>query len=108
SNIYETIRMSEDIRKLPLWAQNRIKKLESDNKHLQQLLSQTGCGDSDVSWGYAGEDIAGIPADARIKFKLGDCRIDVYRVGDRLELYSRGGLSDALVVYPHVTNVVRI
>lgn len=63
--------MSEDVSRLPVWARNRIRKLEADNTHLSNSLREcinAKPGDTDTVVQEYGSPDVGLPRGSRIRF----------------------------------------
>lgn len=122
-------RGAEDFSKLPIWAQNRIRKLEADVEHYKAQAMEAAPGSfsricipdySGLGMGGGRVIEHGIPESEAVRFYQG-ARPRPATHGDRREPYIEMKLSDRpgggvrvsagigqLVVYPESSNVARV
>lgn len=106
------VEIAEKIARLPLWAQSLIGKLRRDIERLRaDIASLSGASGVDSPISYRASSGEGnLPGDSQVEFKLADkesIEISLRREGDRRFLYVYAD-SGALIIRPHISNVVEI
>jgi hypothetical protein len=101
--------MSNDITKLPKWAQQEIERLENSVEYHKGRLAESipqgeGASDTIVYMGY-GEEHVGLPNGTPIRFQTGDGVVEARVKGDTVEIHTVGG---SIGIFPHVSNVVGV
>ena len=95
--------MSEDINRLPKWAQERIAHLLHRNQQLAGAIRwQTGEDPSPVTWQVGIGERHNLPEHASVRFELGTGHVDVGLTADGL----RVATDLQLVVLPMASNCV--
>jgi hypothetical protein len=102
--------MSEDVTKLPKWAQQRITTLQANEEYWRRKAleaASAGDGTNTTIYNYHrdGEEVLGLPNNTTIRFKVGKARINVRVDGDKLDVRSDG---DPLLVKPWACNAVTV
>ena len=99
--------MTEDISRLPVWARNRIQKLESDVQYLEQQLAQVEGTEATNVYLIRGMQQAPLPMHSGVRFKIGDGEgVDCYI--DREYGRVRIGGHNRITVHPAAANVVYV
>lgn len=103
--------MSEDVTKLPKWAQQRIARAEANEQYAKDRLAETVKGDQNspvvLVRGYR-DDLVPLPQLSRIRFNLEHGHVEAYLNQGRVELYAGNTSVARLAVFPHVSNVVHV
>ena len=103
---------SEDVTKLPKWAQSRIQRLERDNRYLQNMLSEI----KSDKWTPIEVELTHristyFPVDTRVVFRVisGEIRLKIDEKGESVEImkYGGGGM-DSIIINPCSSNVIRL
>ena len=104
--------MSQDITKLPKWAQNEIHRLAANAEHYKKAAMEMDIGESNVYQrdygGFPDNDRRAMKRDSHILFVTENAEFDVGFRDGVLEVTSTGRLSDRLIVRPISSNVVAI
>lgn len=100
---------TEDITKLPKWAQREISNAQSRaefaEKRLRESLGESDRhSDTQVSMGY-GKESVGLPMGTRIDFQAGSGTISAQIVRGEMEISTSWG---GLYIAPVVTNVAKV
>lgn len=98
---------TNDVTKLPKWAQAEIERLSNSVEYHKERLRESipegeGASDTVVYMGY-GEEHVGLPKGTPIRFQTDTGVVQVRAKGDHVEITSHQG---SLALFPHVTNVV--
>lgn len=100
-------RMSEEqLRKLPKWAQDRVRTLERDNETLREEIKAVteGQGETNVYFAH-GSIQRGLPKNSRIVFEVNGTEITLDVWNGQLRVYTHG---DGLLVQGGASNHIII
>lgn len=100
---------TNDVTKLPKWAQADIERLSSAVEYHKARLRESiargeDASDTLVYMGY-GEEHVGLPKGTPIRFQTDTGQIQVRAEGDHVEITSHHG---SLALFPHVTNEIKV
>lgn len=109
--------MSEDVAKLPKWAQRRFEDLQRELAHARAELEETRSAHPQTNVrvsGYVTDPDTTLPAGSLIQFRLGNSPwsadvIDVrHNLRDNQRLIVRGNCTRPMAVYPSSSNTIEI